>query len=56
LLESETIPKDYTIGWGVFPMLNSDFAVNEGKFKIPLLFGEVDPDMDRFMMIEDFIK
>jgi len=37
-------------------MLNSDFGINEGKFKIPLLFGEVDPDLDRFIMMEDFIK
>lgn len=22
LLESENIPKDYTVGWGVFPLLN----------------------------------
>jgi hypothetical protein len=56
LLESETIPKDYTVGWGVFPMLNSDFGLNEGKFKVPLLFGEVDPDIDKFMKIEDYMK
>jgi hypothetical protein len=56
LLESETIPKDYTVGWGVFPMLYSDFGLNEGKFKVPLLFGEVDPDIDKFMKIEDYMK
>ena len=37
-------------------MLNSDFGLNEGKFKIPLLFGEVDPDCDKFIKIEDKIK
>jgi len=25
LLESPTIPKDYVVGWGVFPLLNSEF-------------------------------
>jgi hypothetical protein len=36
--------------------LNSDFKLNEGKYKVPLLFGEVDPDLDRFVMIEDKMK
>jgi hypothetical protein len=40
-LESEQIEKDYIVGWGVFPLLNADFALNEGKFKVPLLFGAV---------------
>ena len=48
LLKSENIPKDYVIGWGVFPLLNSDFALNEGKFKVPLLFGAVNPTIDKF--------
>lgn len=48
LLESESIPKDYTVGWGVFPILNSDFNINEGKYKVPLMFGNVDPNLDRF--------
>ena len=52
LLESECIPKDYTVGWGVFPILNSEFENNEGKFKVPLIFGCVDPSLDRFELLE----
>ena len=52
LLESEAVPKDYVVGWGVFPLLNSDFGINEGKFKIPLLFGQVNPSIDKFRKIE----
>jgi hypothetical protein len=52
LLKSETVPRDYTIGWGVFPLLNSDFSLNEGKFKVPLLFGNVEPTFDKFKKIE----
>lgn len=52
LLESEVVPKDYTVGWGVFPIVNSQFNVNEGKFKCPMLFGNVDPNLDRFELIE----
>ena len=25
LLASESVPKDYVVGWGVFPLVNSDF-------------------------------
>jgi hypothetical protein len=53
LLESDNIKKDYTVGWGVFPVLNCDFNINEGKFKVPLLFGNVNPSLDRFELIED---
>lgn len=52
LLKSENIVKDYVIGWGVFPLLNSDFALNEGKFKVPLLFGGVSPTIDKYAKIE----
>lgn len=54
-MESESVPKDYCVGWGAFPLLNSDFEHNEGKFKVPLLFGNVDPQIDRFEVIEDKI-
>ena len=40
------------VGWGIFPLLNSDFGLNEGKFKVPLLFGNVDPRVDKFDKIE----
>jgi hypothetical protein len=52
LLKSETVPKDYIVGWGVFPLMNSDFSLNEGKFKVPLLFGGVNPTIDKYMKIE----
>ncbi len=52
LLQSDIVPRDYVVGWGVFPLLNSDFGLNEGRFKVPLLFGNVDPRMDKFDKIE----
>jgi len=52
LLESDIVPKDYVVGWGVFPLLNSDFQLNEGKFKVPLLFGGVKTHFDKFKRIE----
>ena len=52
LLQSDIVPQDYVVGWGIFPLLNSDFQLNEGKFKVPLLFGNVDPRVDKFDKIE----
>ena len=28
LLQSDTVPKDYVVGWGVFPLVDSDFQLN----------------------------
>ena len=52
LLESEQIERDYVVGWGAFPLIDSDFQLNEGKYKIPMLFGNVDPGIDKFGKIE----
>jgi hypothetical protein len=46
------VPKDYTVGWGVFPVCDSEFKINEGKFKCPLLFGAVNPKFDKFRKLE----
>lgn len=32
---------DKVVGWGAFPMLNSSLEMLDGKFKCPLLRGEV---------------
>jgi len=29
-------------GWGVFPLINAKFEINEGKYRIPMLTGSVD--------------
>lgn len=53
LLESDMVPRDYVVGWGSFPLINSDFKLNQGKFKVPLLFGNVNPNIDKFRKIEE---
>jgi len=32
--------------------MNADFALNEGKYKIPLLFGNLNPNIAKFSDIE----
>ena len=56
LLASESVPKDYVVGWGVFPLVNSDFQLNEGKFKVPLVFGGVNVAYDKYGRIEQQYK
>lgn len=53
LLESATVPRDYCVGWGAFPVCNSEFNVNVGRFKCPLIFGAVNPNFDKFVRMEE---
>jgi hypothetical protein len=56
LLSSDTVPKDYVVAWGVFPLVNSEFELNTGCFKTPLLFGGMDLQYDKFGRLEQKIK
>ena len=41
------------VGWGAFPLVNGDFKINEGKFKVPMIFGPIDYSVDSFKHIEE---
>jgi len=56
MLASDFQPKDYVVAWGVFPAVDSQFRINEGKFKVPLLFGNVNSKFDKYERIEEFMK
>uniref|UniRef100_K3X3D8 Uncharacterized protein n=1 Tax=Globisporangium ultimum (strain ATCC 200006 / CBS 805.95 / DAOM BR144) TaxID=431595 RepID=K3X3D8_GLOUD len=43
---------DQVVAWGAMPLCSPDFQHVRGKFKIPLLRGEMDPTMDKFRDIE----
>jgi hypothetical protein len=62
---SETTPKrrrrrargmaevtDAVVGWGVLPMCTPDLTLVSGKFKVPMLRGELDATMDKFRDME----
>lgn len=36
--------------------MDSQFNINEGKFKVPILFGNVNSKFDKYDRIEDYIK
>mmetsp|Transcript_19151 Transcript_19151/g.8914 ORF Transcript_19151/g.8914 Transcript_19151/m.8914 type:complete len:106 (+) Transcript_19151:669-986(+) len=48
LLKNARVPYDKIVGHGFFPLLNADFEVIEGMFKVPILRGEIDKTADRF--------
>lgn len=39
-LSGEIKISDKIVGWGVFPLINSEMEVNEGKFKTPMVYGD----------------
>ena len=38
-LSNQSSSEDIVVGWGAFPIVNGDFQINEGKFKVPLIYG-----------------
>ena len=51
-LSSKNSLKDVVVGWGAFPIVNGEFEINTGKFKLPLLYGNVDWNTNKFKDIE----
>uniref|UniRef100_A0A8D2LZI4 Orofacial cleft 1 candidate gene 1 protein n=1 Tax=Zonotrichia albicollis TaxID=44394 RepID=A0A8D2LZI4_ZONAL len=47
---------DREVGWGAFPLCDSNLNALEGKFKCPFLRGHYDSRIDRFKKIENFIS
>ena len=44
-------PVDTVVGFGYWPLVNKDFRVVEGKFKMPMLKGEAEETVDTFRMM-----
>ena len=51
-LSAKNTGKDVVLGWGAFPIVNGEFQINAGKFKLPILYGNVDFDTNKFKDIE----
>lgn len=56
LLRGDKKPKTREVGWGAFPLCGSNFECVEGKFKLPLLRGKMDPKLDRYQEVEMMVK
>ena len=53
LLRSKEFTYDQVLGWGVFPLIDSNFKVITGKYKVPLLFGPVNPAIEKYKDIQN---
>lgn len=49
-------PTDKVVGWGVWPLVNKDFKVVEGRFKLPMMKGEVNPGIDTYRAVTTAIQ
>eukprot|EP00698_Gefionella_okellyi_P004147 TRINITY_DN13872_c0_g1_i1.p1 TRINITY_DN13872_c0_g1~~TRINITY_DN13872_c0_g1_i1.p1 ORF type:complete len:1133 (-),score=303.62 TRINITY_DN13872_c0_g1_i1:160-3558(-) len=56
LLASEERHVDKVVGWGALPVSNSRFEVIAGKFKVPLMRGDIDMFVTRFERFETMYK
>lgn len=52
LSSKNDITKDIVVGWGAFPIVNGEFEINTGKFKVPILYGNIDFRTNKFKDIE----
>ncbi|KAK2169280.1 hypothetical protein NP493_1197g00020 [Ridgeia piscesae] len=52
LLRGAVVPSDRVVAWGAFPIADGKFDVVEGKYKVPFLRGEMDPQLDKHEKIE----
>jgi hypothetical protein len=52
LSSKEDVTKDIVVGWGAFPIVNGEFEINTGKFKVPILYGNIDFSTNKFKDIE----
>jgi hypothetical protein len=44
------------MAYGVFPVCNSSFNLAEGRFKTPMIRGEIDLNIDKFSDIDKLYR
>ena len=52
ILRGSVTPTDKVVGWACFPVCDAEFNVIEGKYKSPMLRGDMDPGVDKFEVVE----
>jgi hypothetical protein len=48
----DSVAKSACVGWSAFPIFDSRMRLLQGKFRTPLLVGDVDASMDKYSMME----
>lgn len=52
-LGNKRSPVDKVVGWTVLPMVDSNFEIVKGKYKLPVLKGEVNMHIDKYTSFEN---
>ena len=52
MLRNRQVRHDKCVAHGIFPLTNSDFEYSEGKFKVPMITGDINLSVDRFKDME----
>ena len=55
-LSGEIKTSDKIVAWGVFPLIDSEMDINEGKFKTPLVYGDGFKHVIKYREIEHEIQ
>ncbi|XP_067936655.1 uncharacterized protein [Watersipora subatra] len=55
LLKGSLLNRDRVVAWGCFPICDGTFEVVEGKYKAPMLRGEMDMKLEKHSQIEEII-
>ncbi|KFG30971.1 hypothetical protein TGDOM2_263100 [Toxoplasma gondii GAB2-2007-GAL-DOM2] len=55
-LRGSISPVDKVVAWGAFPLVDSDFKLISGCFKVPLLRGHVDPSVNTYAQYEKLYR
>ena len=51
-LSGKDTSQDQVVGWGALPIVNGQFELTTGKFKVPMLYGKIDFSSNKFKDIE----
>jgi hypothetical protein len=54
-LASRTNPTDRVVAWTALPISNTHFTVVNGKFRLPMLRGELSPSVQHFRSMESIM-
>lgn len=55
LLRGAVVATDRVVGWGCFPICDGQFDIIEGKYKCPIMRGEMDPILDKHEKFEELM-
>ncbi|CBZ52693.1 conserved hypothetical protein [Neospora caninum Liverpool] len=55
-LRGSVSPVDKVVAWGAFPLVDSDFKLISGCFKVPLIRGHTDPSVTMYAQYEKLYR